>query len=415
MDPNRPVSAKKRLAKWITTVLRAAVCAVALWWAFASVSMRDSVVLADGRTVTGAVVENEGGLVVSTADGSQRWIADADIARDAQDAGRVSYGLISVWRKSGKLLLVAGIGCFLLVPLLQGVRLRWLLVCQRIDLGLWQSVKLSFAGNFLNFAAPFGSTAGDVFKAYYAALHTSRKTEAATTVFIDRAVGLGTLLATVAFVALVTASTSRLAPLRSYLLVLTAVPVTGVLLYMSPVVRRARIVRAVVARLPKLDQLKRIDATAQTLLAQKGILLLSVVATVALQALAAATFVCIALALGMNVLSASALDIYAYFSAGEIVKAIPGPPQGLGTAELAYAYFFAGLGGASQIVSAAIGVRLVNLLCALPGLAVVATGAYRPRRGAGETLERPLERRRRPTLARAAGRVHAIPAARAQM
>ncbi len=415
MSLKRRSWAKRYTAKWASVVLRSAICAVALWWAFASVSFRDSVVLADGNTVVrGAIVELAGRIDVRTAEGSVRQIADEAIARDENSSKLISYGLISVWRRSDKLLLLAGIGCFLLVPLFQGIRLRWLLGCQRIRLGLWQSVKLSFAGNFLNFAAPLGSTAGDVFKAYYAAMHTSRKTEAATTVFIDRAIGLGTLLLSVTVIAFFTVSTSRLAPLRTYLLVLTSVPVIGVLLYASPWIRRARIVRAVLARAPKLDQLRRIDATAQTLMAHKGTLLLSVAATFALQMLAAANFVCIALALGMNVWGASGLDVYAFFSAGEIVKAIPGPPQGLGTAELAYAYFFSGLGTASQIVSAAIGVRLVNLLCALPGLAVVATGAYRPRPAAGEALERPLDRQTLPALVCAAGRAHSGPTAQPQ-
>ena len=402
MSSNRRSSAKRRTAKFASLVLRSAICAAALWWAFASVSLRDSVVLADGNAVIrGAVVELDGRVDVRLADGTMQQIADEAIARDDNSSRLISYGLISVWSRSNKLLLLAGIGCFLLVPLLQGVRLRWLLACQRIYLGLWPSVKLSFAGNFLNFAAPLGSTAGDVFKAYYAAMHTSRKTEAATTVFIDRAIGLGTLLLSVTVISLVAASTSRLAPLRAYLLLLASVPIVGVLFYMSPMVRRARLVHAILARLPKLDQWRRIDATAQTLMAHKGTLLLSVVATVALQVLAAATFVCIALALGMNVWGASALDVYAYFSAGEIVKAIPGPPQGLGTAELAYGYFFAGMGSASQIVSAAIGVRLVMLLCALPGLAVVATGAYRPRQCVGDAPVRPTVRQRRPVTGHA--------------
>ena len=63
------------------------------------------------------------------------------------------------------------------------------------------------------------------------------------------------------------------------------------------------------------------------------------------------------------------------FATGAVVQALPGPPQGLGTVELAYRYLFAAYGSVAQIVCLALGIRLMTLLCALPGVLVLLTGA----------------------------------------
>ena len=84
-------------------------------------------------------------------------------------------------------------------------------------------------------------------------------------------------------------------------------------------------------------------------------------------------FLLVALGLGFVIPATGLIDLYAYFSAGEIVKSIPGPPQGLGTMELAYRWFFGDWASASQIVSAALAIRLVGLVCALPGAWLAAT------------------------------------------
>ena len=75
------------------------------------------------------------------------------------------------------------------MPLLQSIRFKWMVRAQEIELSTWEAMKLVYAGNFLNFVA-LGSTGGDVFKAYYVSTHTPRKTEAVTTVVLDRAVGM---------------------------------------------------------------------------------------------------------------------------------------------------------------------------------------------------------------------------------
>ncbi len=361
----------------LKTVIRLTLCIAALWAVAAQVTLDDKVVLRDRETtVAGAVSSRAGGLTVQLPDGTLQPVPADQIARDDHGQMRVSYGLKSTWRNSGKLWLLAGIAVFMAVPLMQGVRLRRVLRSERIEMGLWDSIRLAFAGNFLNFAAPFGSTAGDVYKAWYAARLTPRRTEAATLVFIDRLIGLVTLLLTVGLISVITPAAGPLGVLRPWLAGMIGAGAVAAALWASPL-RRLGAIRRLGRRLPLREQLGRIDATARRLMSDRAALPVATGQTLILQTCAAAAFACVAVGLGMHVGLLNAWEVYAGFSAGEIVKALPGPPQGLGTMELAYGYLFAGMGGASQIVSAALAIRLVNLLCSLPGVAMLATGTAR--------------------------------------
>ena len=83
-------------------------------------------------------------------------------------------------------------------PLLVGLALlfgvvRWriVLAAQGLHLPLGRATRISFVAQFFN-SFLLGSTGGDLIKAYYAARETHhKKTEAVTTVFVDRLVGCG--------------------------------------------------------------------------------------------------------------------------------------------------------------------------------------------------------------------------------
>ena len=74
---------------------------------------------------------------------------------------------------------------------------RWQLLLRAVDVELtWrETLQLTMIGNFFNMFMP-GSVGGDPLRAYYATRHAppGRRVEAATTVLVDRALGLGTLL-----------------------------------------------------------------------------------------------------------------------------------------------------------------------------------------------------------------------------
>ncbi len=359
--------------------LRVVVCGVFLWLVIRGVSMDDRLVLKDGqRIVAGTIEVRDAGAVVTSADGDARLVPLADVAVDAHGAPRVRYGLRSTWHRSQGSLLLAAVLVFAIVPLFQAFRIRTILRVQDISIRYWDALKVTFAGNFLNFATPLGSTAGDVFKAYYLSLYTSRKTEAAALVFLDRAIGLGTLLLVVSFITVLSPASGRLHVLRPYMIAVMAVSGLMVSVYVWRPPRWLFLWQWIVSRLPGAEHLRRVDGTAIRLIHRKDILARVVLITLILQVVAAASFFVVAMALGMSANLGNAITYYASFSAGEVVKALPGPPQGLGTMELAYSYLLTPFGGPSQILCAAFGIRLVMLICSLPGLLVTLSGSYRP-------------------------------------
>ncbi len=366
---------KKRLFD----VLRVAVCVAALWIVARGVTFRDQVTLVDGTVLSGEVIRDADPVELLLVDSETRNVSRADIATDEDGAAKIVYGLKTAWRNSNKSLLLLAVLIHFPVVFPQALRFRWLLAAQSISLGYWECVKLSFAGNFLNFATPFGSHAGDVFKAYFASLHTEHKTEAVTTVLLDRFIGLGSLLLVVAAITAFSPAQSRLSLLRPYMFGMIGIGIVVAFAYLSPALRRRWVNTKWVSRLPMLHQIKRVDKAARTLIGRTGTLVAAVMITIGLQALALSAYFVVAIALDLDAHAGNVLEYFAYFYTGVVVQTLPGPPQGLGTVELAYRYFFAAYGSPSQIVCMAFAIRVVSLVCALPGLLVTLTGAYRPK------------------------------------
>ena len=351
----------------------------ALWFVLRGVSLDDYVVLReDGTRVAGLILDRGDRVDIVLASGETSSVLMTDVAVNGDGRPQLSYGLRSAWRQSVKPLLLLALLIHFPVGVFQAIRLKWLLRAQQITLGLWPCIKLSFAGNFLNFATPLGSNAGDVFKAYFITTHTQRKTEAATTIVLDRVIGLVTLLICVATILLAAGTESRLGPFRKYVLGAVGFGVVFAAFYLSPIVRRHLVPWGWLTRLPMFEQLQRIDRTARTLLRARWTLLGAVLVTVVLQVTALGAYFTVAVAMNLDAHAGNVLEYYACFYTGALIQAMPGPPQGLGTVELAYSYFFAPFGGASQILGMAMIARCVVLACALPGLLVTLTGSYRP-------------------------------------
>jgi uncharacterized protein (TIRG00374 family) len=373
-------SAKKRLF----SAIRILICAAALLIVIQGVTLYDHVVLKDaGGKVVGDVLNEGDPIIIGLPDGEIRRIPRADVATDTDGALRINYGLKSAWNRSTKSLLLLAVAIHIPVIFLQSLRFQWIFRPQRIYLGYWEATKLSFAGNFLNFATPLGSHAGDVFKAYFVSLHTEHKTEAVTTVVIDRFVGLGSLILVVAAITTFSPPGSRLAEFRPYMLGVLAAGFLAVFAYLSPVLRKRLIPKKLLSRLPMFGQLQRIDNTARTLAAHRPTVIGCVLLTIVLQAIAMGAYFSVAIAMGLRAGLSNMLEYFAYFYTGTVIQALPGPPQGLGTVELAYRYFLAPFGSPSQIICTAFAIRLVVLTVALPGLLVTLTGAYKPREAEG--------------------------------
>lgn len=90
--------------------------------------------------------------------------------------------------------LAASLLCIGVVVMLNVIRWRMILKVQGLDLSLSRATSISFVAQFFN-SFLLGSSGGDLIKAYYAARETHhKKTEAVTTVFVDRLIGLWSML-----------------------------------------------------------------------------------------------------------------------------------------------------------------------------------------------------------------------------
>jgi uncharacterized protein (TIRG00374 family) len=366
--------------KRIFDAVRVVICGAAIWFVVQGVTVKDHITLKNGQGDLIGTVVGDGGdpITILLLDGEQRSVPLKSIALDEQGQPHVALGLGTAWRNSGKGLLLLAVLMHFPVTFLQSIRLKWLLGAQTIRIGYRECIKFTFAGNFLNFVTPLGSHAGDVFKAFFVAKHTDRKTEAVTTIALDRAIGLGTLILSVAVITTVTTAEGRLAEFRPYVLTVFAVGVVGLLAYFSQTMRKYFFPANWLSRLSFAQQLQRIDQAAHTLAAHKRVVVGAVLASVALQLLAVGAYFMVAVALAMDAHVGNMLEYFAYFYTGAVIQALPGPPQGLGTVELAYRYFLSPFGNASQIICVAFLVRIVVLVCSLPGLLVTLTGSYRP-------------------------------------
>lgn len=89
---------------------------------------------------------------------------------------------------------ILSLACFAGTVLLGVVRWRMVLKVQGLQLPFRRATGITFVAQFFN-SFLLGSTGGDLIKAYYAARETHhKKTEAVTTVFVDRLLGLWAML-----------------------------------------------------------------------------------------------------------------------------------------------------------------------------------------------------------------------------
>jgi len=134
----------------------------------------------------------EGKLAVEAS--GRKWV---ELSRSEQWSEGWHHGPVELWTAIRQISPVA----FAISLVLMGITIllgamRWqrLLNTQDIRLPLSRILEISLVAHFFN-SFLLGSTGGDLFKAYYAARETHhQKTEAVTTVFADRLIGLFSML-----------------------------------------------------------------------------------------------------------------------------------------------------------------------------------------------------------------------------
>ncbi len=108
-------------------------------------------------------------------------------------AGSIDWASFSGLVKAWQLTLFA-IAMFFVATVLQAHRLQLLINVQQMDLSFLSAVKLTFIGLFFSTYLP-GATGGDLVKIYYASKgNPGKRTEVITILFLDRFIGLFSLL-----------------------------------------------------------------------------------------------------------------------------------------------------------------------------------------------------------------------------
>ena len=372
------MSKKKSPYRWILTALRLGLCAVAVVYLYRNVNWNDFATLKDGTRVR--VVEYRGDELVIERDGAGRTISLSDVAL-IEDSDPplpdINYGIASVVAGMDRLKALLAVLLFFPATMLQPLRLLWMLKIQNVRLSFWNAVKLSYAGNFFNFALP-GTTGGDLIKAYYLTRFTHQKTEAVTTVFLDRVVGLLGLVLLAGTMILLSRDSAQFGNVAPALGVILACLAVGVVIIFSRRIRNALRLSELAARLPASDQLLRIGRTAIAMRSRKSLVLACLGLTIVLQLIVMISAYMMAKSIGMG----GELSHYLIFvPIGFLIAAIPiNPPQGFGVMESAYILFFANAGYATnqQAFAFALAVRLIALVWALPGVLVPLLGAHLP-------------------------------------
>jgi len=375
--------------RWILTLLRYGLCAVAIWYLVTHVSWYDYVRLNDAATTRVRLLDERGSeLTILRAGAAAPEVIGIDAVRRVADGTLpdIEYGIAGVVQRTNMWQALLAILLFVPTPLLQSLRLAWMLAIQDVKLSLWESVKLTFAGNFFNFALP-GTTGGDLIKAYYITRFTHHKTEAVTTVFLDRVIGLLGLVLLAGVMILVAWDTSNFGQIGLILGVVCGGLAIGALFVFSKRLRHTIGLPQLAARLPAGEHLLRIGRATVAMRQHKGLVGAALLNTIVLQFCVMVSAYVMALALGMK---DDFTRYLIYVPIGFLIAAVPiSPPQAFGVMEWAYVQFFArtGMASVSQAVAFALAVRVIQLIWSLPGVLVPLLGAHLPTRREMAELE----------------------------
>lgn len=387
---------KHPAVRWLLPLLRYGLCAVAIIYLYFNVSWYDYVVLDDADRTRLRLVEQQVDSFVVLRNGETETLPASQVhfVGDPPLAD-VRYGVGSVVTQVNVPRALLAILIFLPVPFMSSVRLVWMLGIQGVRLRLWNSTKLTFAGNFFNFALP-GTTGGDLIKAYYVAHYTQHKTEAVTTIFLDRVVGLLGLmfLATAMFIYAwdrIEWDVKYRNSLAAMLALVWGGLAAGSIFVFSRRLRHLIRLPDLAARMPAGEHLLRIGRATVAMRYNASLLASSLLITVGLQLLVVISAYVMAGALGMR----GSFELYFIcVPIGFLIAAVPiAPPQAFGVMEAAYVMFFTqgGLNSAAAAVTFALANRLIQLVWALPGVLVPLLGAHLPSQAELAELERAAE------------------------
>ena len=215
------------------------------------------------------------------------------------------------------------------------VRWRMVLEAQGLHLPFSRATEISFVAHFFN-SFLLGSTGGDLMKAFYAARETHhKKTEAVTTVFVDRLIGLWSML----FFAFVMMLPNWKLLFRHQQLGATALLIIAMLVactillrlaFWSGISKRWPNARNLFRKLPKGEMLERSLDACRQFGSQKNFLLKTLSVSMLLNAACVLQVMAIAKGLGLSI---PPLALFVIVPIIICISALPITPSGLGVRE----------------------------------------------------------------------------------
>ena len=257
------------------------------------------------------------------------------------------------------------VGLYIIVVFIACLRWQKLLKGQGIHLRFFKTLELNFIGLFFNTFMP-SMTGGDVVKAYYVSKHTDQRLEAATTVLIDRVVGMLALLSIGAVASLYAISEPQIRmPAAIIVVVFLIITILGIVFLNKRLmkifsfnVKGERWQKVVVS-------LKRVYSAFYIYRSKKVLLVEVFLMSIVIQLMSILINYQIALGLGLNV---SMKYFFLFIPIISVISAIPITFAGWGVGESMYKYFFGLVTEACSLaVTMSIIVRLITLILNLFG------------------------------------------------
>ncbi len=380
-QPEATPPPRKRRGRWALHILRYGLCIAAIIFLVRAVKVHDYIRLDSATGPQVRLLEQHGDdEFVILRDGQRETIGLDQIHQmevNGQRVPEIELGILSVVWQVDKSLAALAILMFLPSVLIQSYRLVIMVGIQGLRLAPWNATKLTFAGNFFNFALP-GMTGGDLIKAYYITHYTHQKTEVVTTIFLDRAIGLLGMVCLAAVGILLAWDPQQFGHLIIVLAAVFGALLVGIVVIFSQRVRHALRLPELAARLPLGEQLLRIGRATVAMRHHRTRVLTAFILTLILQSIVILSAYVMARALGMH---GDWTHYFIYIAIGFLICAVPiSPPQAFGVMEYFYVLFFTqnSLNDPSQAVALALAVRLVQLVWAIPGVLVPLLGAHLP-------------------------------------
>ena len=238
------------------------------------------------------------------------------------------------------------------------IRWRMVLAVQGLQLPFARAAEISLVAHFFN-SFLLGSTGGDLMKAYYAARETHhKKTEAVTTVFVDRLVGLWAMLLFAGAMMILNArafldgdKVTRLAALL-ILAMLIGCSVVLVLAFRGGLSRHWPGARGWLRRLPKGEHLERSLDACRRFGSEPYFLTRTLAVSMVLNVMCVVQWQVVGLGLGLSI---SSLTMFSVVPVVICIAALPVTPSGLGVRENLFVHML----GSSALATSGLSLSLL--------------------------------------------------------